>query len=75
MLLKPGKPPQEPTSYRPLNLLPGMGRVFEKLSWRNHIVMEKEIVSDHQFVFRRQRATTEQTRRAVEEIRNALEEK
>jgi len=31
MLLKPGKPPERATSYRPISLLPNISKLFEKL--------------------------------------------
>ena len=31
MILKPGKPPQDRTSYRPISLLTVMSKLFEKL--------------------------------------------
>jgi hypothetical protein len=31
LLLKPGKPPNELTSYQPISLLPIVSKVFEKL--------------------------------------------
>jgi hypothetical protein len=35
MIPKPGKPPQETTSYRPISLLPIMPKLFEKLMLRD----------------------------------------
>jgi len=31
MISKPGKPPHEATSYRPISLLPSISKLFEKL--------------------------------------------
>jgi hypothetical protein len=34
MIQKPGKPPNEKTSYRPISLLPIVSKIFEKLLLR-----------------------------------------
>jgi uncharacterized FlaG/YvyC family protein len=54
MLLKPGKPATEVTSYRPISLLPVLSKLFEKLLLKRlkPIIDEKQIIPNHQFGFR-----------------------
>jgi hypothetical protein len=37
LILKPGKPPNEVTSYWPISLLPIVSKVFEKLLLKSHL--------------------------------------
>lgn len=48
---KPGKPPNEPSSLRPISLLPIMGKTFERIILNRLLdeVDEKKILRDHQF--------------------------
>ena len=66
-ILKPGKPPEEVTSYRPISLLPVLSKLFEKLlvTRIKPLLHTKQIIPDHQFGFRRKHATTEQVHRIV----------
>jgi hypothetical protein len=42
LILKPGKPPNVLTSYRPINILPTVSKVFEKLLLKRlHPMVEK----------------------------------
>jgi hypothetical protein len=52
--LKPGKPPNEPISYRPISLLPILSKVYEKLLLCHllPIVENCRLLPDHQFGFR-----------------------
>jgi hypothetical protein len=52
--LKPGKPPEEVGSYRPVSLLPIMSKMFEKamLKTLRPILEENRILPEHQFGFR-----------------------
>lgn len=77
LLLKPGKPSDQPQSYRPISLLPVMSKLFEKLFLLRIMktVEEKNIIPDHQFGFRRKHAALEQVHRVANIIRLALEEK
>ena len=76
-LLKPGKPAEEVTSYRPISLLPILSKLFEKLlSTRlQPLLQDQRIIPDHQFGFRRHHATIEQVHRVVNIIHNAMEAK
>ncbi len=77
MLLKPGKPPEDPTSYRPISLLSVIAKLFEKLfiTRLRKITDDLGVIPDHQFGFRGKQATTEQIHRVTSTIRNALEKK
>jgi len=51
LIHKPGKPPDIPSSYRPISLLPTLGKLFEKLLLKrlSKIASENKIISDLQF--------------------------
>lgn len=75
MILKPGKPPHEVSSYRPISLLPVIGKLLEKVilnRMREHL---GEIIPKHQFGFREGHGTIEQVHRLVDVISRALENK
>lgn len=75
LLPKPGKPPGEPSSYRPLCLLNTVGKAMEGIL-AGRLVEEleaKSALSDAQHGFRRKRSTVtaiEQVLRIAEEERN-----
>lgn len=75
VLLKPGKPPAEPSSYRPISLLPIIGKLFEKLYIKrlNRIIGDKKLVIDEQFGFRAKHGTLEQLHRISSIVEAALE--
>jgi hypothetical protein len=73
LLLKPGKPPHELTSYRPISLLPIVSKVFEKILLP--IVGTHKNIPDHQFGFRKRHSTIKQTHRVVRKIHEAFETK
>jgi hypothetical protein len=77
LILNPGKPPNELTSYRPISLLPIASKVFEKLllKWLLPMVENNRLISNHQFGFRQRHSTIEQTHRIVQRINEALENK
>lgn len=77
MIAKPGKPPTEPSSYRPISLLPILSKLFEKilLSRLKPVLDESKIIPDHQFGFREKHATVEQVHRVVQKVRQSLEKK
>jgi hypothetical protein len=54
LILKPGKPPNELTSYLPISLLPVVSNVFEKLLLKRllPIVEINRLIPNHQFGFR-----------------------
>ena len=77
VILKPGKPPEDPSSYRPISLLPIIAKLFERvvLSRIQTAIVQKKMLPDIQFGFRQKHATTEQIHRVVHTISQALENK
>ena len=77
VILKPGKSPENPDSYRPILLLTILSKVYEKilLSRIRTIINTKNLIPDIQFGFRAKHSTTEQVHRIVHEIAQALENK
>ena len=77
MIPKPGKPPHEVTSYRPISLLPVISKLFEKLLIRRikPIIEEKGVIPSHQFGFRNKHSTIDQVHRITNIIENALEKR
>ena len=75
VLLKPDKSPANPSSYRPISLLPVIGKLFEKLYIKrlNKIVKTKKLIIDSQFGFREKHSTIEQLHRITRTIDEALE--
>jgi hypothetical protein len=77
LILKPGKPANELTSYRPISLLPNVSKVFEKLLLKTLLPMieNNRLIPNHQFGFEQRHSTTGQTHRIVQRINEALESK
>src|SRR6266576_399594 len=75
MLQKPGKPPSEVSSYRPISLLPSISKLFEKLILKRLKPLIEDKIPDFQFGFRNKHATIEQVQRVTTVIERALEEK
>jgi hypothetical protein len=77
LILKPGKPPNELTSYRPVSLLPIVSKVFEKplLKTLLPVVENNRLIPNHQFGFRQRHPTIEQMHGIVQRINEALENK
>ena len=77
MILKPGKPPTEVTSYSPISLLPVPSKILEKLlltRMANNPHFQDWIPS-HQFGFKKAHSTVQQCHRITDIINRALEEK
>jgi hypothetical protein len=62
-ILKPGKHPALPSSYRPISLLDTIGKIFEKILL--HEVGERGLLRDEQFGFRPRHSTSLQPARIV----------
>lgn len=77
LILKPGKDPVEPKSYRPISLLPVLSKVFEKLLLKRlqPVLTSKQLIPEHQFGFRQQHSTIEQIHRIVTKISEDFEKK
>lgn len=75
MLLKPGKPSSEVTSYRPISLLPSISKLFEKLLLQRLKPLIEDKLPDFQFGFRNKHSTIKQVQRVVKLIESSLEEK
>jgi hypothetical protein len=79
LILKPGNPPNELTSYQPisLSLLPIVSKVFEKILLKRLLPMveNNRLIPNHQFGFRQRHSTIEQMHRIVQRINEALENK
>jgi len=74
---KPGKPPHERTSYRPISVLPITSKLFERLFLQriNEEHDPSTLFPSHQFGFRERHSTILQVHRLVNEIAMSLEEK
>lgn len=74
---KVGKPKNLATSYRPISLLPTLGKLFEKLILLRirPILREHQIIPTTQFGFRLGHSTIHQVHRLTDTIASALERK
>lgn len=77
MLHKPGKPPNEVKSYRPISLLPIISKVFEKILLKRlkPIIERRGLIPNHQFGFRDRHSTIDQVHRLTDLIEKSLEQK
>ena len=76
-VLKPGKPPNNTTSYRPISLLSVLGKLFEKLLlplFQAHLE-DNQILPSFQFGFRKSRSTVHQLVRVTESIKTNINTK
>jgi hypothetical protein len=76
-ILKPGKDPALPSSYRPISLLDVICKLFEKILLPKilHEVSERGLMPDEQFGFRPRHSTSLQLARLVERITRNFGEK
>jgi hypothetical protein len=77
LILKPGKPPNDPTSHRRINLLPILSKVFEKLLLNRLIpfIVHQNLIPKHQSGFCQRHSTIHQIHRIVHKINEALNDK
>uniref|UniRef100_A0A2S2P0Y0 RNA-directed DNA polymerase from mobile element jockey n=1 Tax=Schizaphis graminum TaxID=13262 RepID=A0A2S2P0Y0_SCHGA len=77
LISKPDKPPQLPTSYRPISLLPTFSKMFEKILLKRLLPLSDKanIIPHHQFGFRAKHSTTHQLLRTVDLISTSMESK
>lgn len=74
MLPKPGKNPSFPQNYRPISLLPVLGKLLEKILYvriQEHVAANN-IIPKHQFGFQQEHNTTLQLARLTEHINQAF---
>jgi hypothetical protein len=76
MIAKPGKNPDDVTSYRPISLLPILSKFIEKILLKRltPITGESELILSHQVGFGNDHGSIEQAHRSVNKI-NDLESK
>jgi hypothetical protein len=76
-ILKPGKDPALPSSYRPVSLLDTVGMLFEKIPLARVLreVSERGLLRDEQFGFRSRHSTTVQLARLVERVNRNFDER
>ena len=76
MILKPGKTPEDPKSYRPISLLPIASKVMELLFLNRlyPIINSQQIIPDHQFGFRKGHGTIEQVHRIVNVVNKSIDQ-
>ena len=69
-ILKPGEDPALSSSYRPISLLETIGKLFEKILLTGilHVVNERGMMRNEQFVFRPRHSTPLQLASLVERI-------
>jgi len=67
---KKNKDPTNPSSYRPINLVSSLGKVFEILISKalNHTVEDKQIVPNSQFGFKKSHSTVHAMNKLVTDI-------
>lgn len=77
LILKPGKPPNIATSYRPISLLPVLGKLFEKIVLKRlrPIIEIQKVIPNAQFGFRANHSTIQQVHRIVDKISSSFENK
>jgi len=77
LLPKPGKPPEDPVSYRPICLLDTLGKLLEKIILnRLTKCTESELgLSEMQFGFRKGKSTVDAIRTVMESVEKASKQK
>jgi hypothetical protein len=77
MILKPGKPPTDVSSYGPISILPIIAKLLEKLLLNkiNQDSNPQNWIPNHKFGFRRAHSTIQQSHRIANIISKALNNK
>jgi Reverse transcriptase (RNA-dependent DNA polymerase)/Endonuclease-reverse transcriptase len=73
-ILKPGKDPTDPKSYRPISLLDTLGKILERLILRRlkTFINDLRVLPDTQFGFREKHSTCHQLFRVTRHIKTGL---
>jgi len=77
MIAKPGNPPTEAISYRPISLLPVLSKVFERLLLRrlDETIQIDSLLPTHKFGFRNNHCTVQQCHRVSAKSKKASKER
>lgn len=75
VILKPSKPAHHASSYRPISLLPVVGKIFERLLLHRLLPLFQHQIPPYQFGFRKNHSTIQQLQRVVDYISLGLEQK
>jgi len=77
MFAKPEKPPDIPTSYRPISLLPYLSKICERLILKRltPYIFATNLLPSLQFGFRAKHSTIHRAHRVVDAISTSLEKK
>lgn len=77
MILKTGKPTEKASSYRPISLLAGFSKIFERILMTRMFECKNfaQSIPNHQFGFRKEHGTEQQLARVTQFILNAYEKK
>ena len=76
MISKPGKNPKDVSSYRPINLLPTISKLLEKIILTKidkNLNPQDWIIPNHQAGFRQAHSTVQQCHRLTDIINKAME--
>ena len=70
MILKPGKSANEPTSYRPISLLPTLGKLMERvmIARISQYMIHQNLLNSFQAGFRRGKSCVHQLLRLTEHV-------
>ena len=76
MLQKPGKDHTDPKGYRPISLLPAIGKIFERLICDRLVgyLEEKDIINRYQAGYRKGRSTQEHILRLSQQVFNGFKQ-
>ena len=74
LILKPGKPAKEMSSYRPITLLPCLGKLLERIlkARFEHYLENKKLLSPSQYGFRPGRSTDQVVLKLANQVQHAV---